>query len=80
MGTTEIIKALDVFGPWAVLVFLSIAYIRKDRQLIKSIERNDKLAEKLLLVIENKTVSDTRLESALTGLRDIIMVMVNQIT
>ena len=71
MGIPEAIQALETFGPYAIVVFIAVAYYKKDRQY-------SELLEKMVSLIEEKTKADTKLESALKGLRDVIMVLTNR--
>jgi hypothetical protein len=72
MGVTEAIKILEIFGPYAIIVFLAIAYLKKDKQ-------NTELMNGMAKLIQEKTVADTKLESALNGLRDVIMVLTTKL-
>lgn len=73
MSLIDATKLLESFGPYAIVVFLGFAYWKKDRQHIE-------LMSKMSSIIEEKTISDTKLESALSGLRDVIMVLTNRIS
>jgi hypothetical protein len=72
MGVSEAIKALETFGPYAIVVFLGIAYIRKDKQY-------SDLMNKVTTLIEQKTIADIKLESAMSGLRDVIMILTSKL-
>ncbi|KKL17618.1 hypothetical protein LCGC14_2483740 [marine sediment metagenome] len=72
MGITEAIQSIEIFGPYAIIVFLGIAYWKKDKQ-------NTELIIGMSKLIQDKTVSDVKLESALMGLRDVIMVLTNKL-
>lgn len=72
MGVSEAIRALETFGPYAIVVFLGIAYMRKDKQY-------SELTAKVTTLIEQKTIADTKLESAISGLRDVIMVLTSKL-
>jgi len=72
MGAAEAIKVLETYGPYAIIVFLAMAYWRKDKQY-------SELLQHLVKLIEEKTKTDTKLESALNGLRDVIMVLTNKL-
>lgn len=71
MGVIGAMEALQSFGPYAIVVFLGIAYWRKDKQITD-------LMDKLSKLIQDKTVADTKLELALTGLRDVVTVLINK--
>jgi hypothetical protein len=84
MSPTDIAQALEAYGAWALLTFVSIAYWRKDAQL--NDERKDRdiqtkeFHNHLLAVIESNTEANIKLESAidslsrgLDGLHNIIM-------
>ena len=84
MDPIDIAKALQEYGPWAILVFVSIAYWRKDAQLNDDRKERDKQTKEfndhLLAVIESNTEANIKLESAidslsrgLDGLHNIIM-------
>lgn len=84
MDPVSAMKAIETFGPYALVVFLAIAYWHKDTQLSKEREEKDKqnkeLTEHLLTTIESNTEANIKLESAisnlsngLTGLHNIIM-------
>ena len=72
MGPTSAIELLEAYGLYAIIVFLGIAYWRKDKQYIE-------LAQHVMKVIEEKTRTDTKLESALTGLRDVISILTSKL-
>jgi len=84
MDPIEIARGLQEYGPWLLLVFVSIAYWRKDAQLNKDREDRDKQTKEfndhLLAVIESNTEANIKLESAidslskgLDGIHDIVM-------
>lgn len=63
----EVIKSavdlLQTGGPYAIVVFLAVAYYRKDQQLTN-------LYRELIGMVEGQTSAATKMESALVGLRD----------
>ena len=84
MDPIEIARGLQEYGPWLLLVFVSIAYWRKDAKLNKDREDRDKQTKEfndhLLAVIESNTEANIKLESAidslskgLDGIHDIVM-------
>ena len=72
MGTAEAINLLEIYGPYAIVVFLGIGYWRKDKQYTE-------LLQHMVKLIEEKTKTDTKLESAMNGLRDVIMVLTSKL-
>ena len=79
MTAINAMEALSKYGPWALLVFIGIAYWYKDKQVIKEVTKSQDLAKQLMTVIEAKTHTDTKLEGALNGLKEVIMILVNRI-
>lgn len=86
MDPVSIMEAFRVYGPIAIVVFLGIAYWRKDAQLNDERKERDKqytaMTEQLFKIIEANTEANIKLESAidnlsngLTGLQSMIMKM-----
>ena len=78
MSISELISALETGGPFAIVAFLGIAYYKKDQQLLLQTAKTEQLFDQLISVIEKKTISDIKLENAISGLKDVIMMMVNK--
>jgi len=72
MDAVKAIQFLETYGLYAIIVFLGIAYWRKDKQY-------SELLQNLVGLIEEKTKTDTKLESALNGLRDVIMALTGKL-
>ena len=66
-----LITALETGGPYAIIVFLGIAYYRKDKQY-------SELMMDMMDVIDKNTSSNTKLETTLSNLRDVIMVLIGK--
>lgn len=62
---TPVAQLLETFGPWAVVVILGYAYVRKDRQL-------HDLHERVLAIAEDQTETNAKVGSTLDGLKEVI--------
>ena len=71
MDLAAIINALETGGPYAIIAILGIAYYRKDKQYID-------LVKDILGVIDKNTSANTKLETTLSSLRDVIMVLIGK--
>jgi len=82
MDPIAIMKALQVYGPYALVVFIAIAYYKKDRELQGERNKKDEdlktLNEHLLGTIESHTESNIKLESAISGLQNLISLVINK--
>ena len=76
MDPIDVMKSLQLYGPWAITVLVGIAYTRKDKQINKEREdrdtHNKDLMSQLLSVIESNTVANTKLESAIDKIAETI--------
>jgi hypothetical protein len=77
MNAVEIMEALNKYGPWAIITFLGLAVWYKDKQLMKEVAKSQEITKQLMTVIESKTQTDTKMEGALNGLKEVIMILVN---
>ena len=86
MDPISAMKAIETFGPYALVVFIAMAYWLKDKQINKEREERDErdaeFSKQLLSIIEANTEANVKLESAidslstgLTGLQAMIMKM-----
>jgi len=77
MNAVDIMDSLNKYGPWAIITFLGLAVWYKDKQLMKEVVKSQEITGKLMTVIESKTQTDAKMEGALNGLKEVIMILVN---
>ena len=89
MDPVSLMQALQLYGPWGIVVLIGVGYVAKDRQINKERENRDtntkELMNQLLSVIEANTAANTKLESAIDkiaetmgGLNNLIISTMNR--
>ncbi len=79
---TAAAKFLQTFGPYAILVFLGWWHWHKDKEHEAEKRRRDKeireLSEQIIGLVAEQTAGTVKFEAALTGLKEVITMMMNK--